>query len=316
MPDDSQNWLARSRAHSAAGDHLLAYDVALRGLSEHPGDPGLEHAAVLALARSGATEKARERYAARGLGSIAPDRVERSLYTDIAALGARIAKDLALAAGRDRRTALLREAVLRYRRIFDDTGGYYPGVNAATLALLAGDEAQARALAALVSAVCARRTEGGEGGYYLWASLAEASLVAGDEAAAAAALAEAGRAGDAARRGRGDPPLAAACLPGARHRRGSARGAAGARDRFLHRAQDRAAAERGAGGGVASAHRPDSRSRRHRFVCHLSESCRVGETSLRVSTSRRNALRFSTLRLGWRQAGVQAAFEVAIRRLT
>ena len=200
MPGDPRVWLTRSRAHSAAGDHLLAYDVALRGLGEHPSDLALEHAAVLALARSGAAEKARERYAARGLGSIAPDTVERSLHTDIAALGARIAKDLALAAGRGRRTALLREAAFCYRRIFDDTGDYYPGVNAATLALLAGDEAQARALAASVSAVCARRIgEGGEGGYYLWASLAEASLVAGDEAAAAAALAEAGRAGDAAR---------------------------------------------------------------------------------------------------------------------
>ena len=200
MPDDPQIWLTRSRAHSGAGDHLLAYDVALRGVAEHPDDLALKHAAVLALARSGAAQRARERYSELGLDRVARGEAEPSLYTDIAALGARIAKDLALAAGAARRGALLREAAGRYRRIFEETGDYYPGVNAASLFLLAGHEARAKAVAASVRNLCARWVAESEArGYYLWASLAEASLVEGDEAAAAAALAEARRAGDATR---------------------------------------------------------------------------------------------------------------------
>src|SRR4051794_25859458 len=70
MPDDHENWLNEARSHAAAGDHLLAYDVATRGLDQHPQDPALKHAGVLALARSGASAKARERYLELGLGNV------------------------------------------------------------------------------------------------------------------------------------------------------------------------------------------------------------------------------------------------------
>src|SRR5215471_1758463 len=137
MPDDHDCWLQQVRSHAAAGDHLLAYDTAVRGLDEHPQDPTLQHAAVLALAHSGATLKARERYREFGLGDLPHGSVSLSLYTDIASLDARIAKDLALAEGAENRRELLNSAATRYRKIFEETGDYYPGVNAATLALLA-----------------------------------------------------------------------------------------------------------------------------------------------------------------------------------
>jgi tetratricopeptide repeat protein/adenylate/guanylate cyclase family protein len=198
MPDDRENWLELARSHAAAGDHLLAYDVAVRGLDEHPEDPALKHAAVLALARSGATAKAHERYGELLLGEVPRAAVSAALSTDIAALGARIAKDLALAASPENRKGLLVDAAVRYRRIFEESGEYYPGVNAATLTLLAGETTEARALAVSVRAICEKRiAEGGEDGYYVQASLAEASLVAGDQAGAADALAEARRATDA-----------------------------------------------------------------------------------------------------------------------
>ncbi len=59
---------------------LRAYDAAARALQEHPGDRWLEHRAVLALARSGATETAVRRYAEYGLADEEDE--------DIAALGA------------------------------------------------------------------------------------------------------------------------------------------------------------------------------------------------------------------------------------
>ena len=198
MPDDHDSWLQEVRSHAAAGDHLLAYDTAVRGLDEHPQDPTFQHAAVLALARSGATLKARERYREFGLGDRPRGSVSPSLYTDIGSLDARIAKDLALAEEAENRRELLNRAVTRYRKIFDETGDYYPGVNAATLALLAGYAMDAKALAASVRTICERRIgDGLERGYYIWATLAEASLIVDDEAAAAEALAQAARAADA-----------------------------------------------------------------------------------------------------------------------
>src|SRR6516164_7530266 len=198
MPDDHDSWLQEVRSHAAAGDHLLAYDTAVRGLDEHPQDPTFQHAAVLALARSGATLKARERYREFGLGDRPRGSVSPSLYTDIGSLDARIAKDLALAEEAENRRELLNRAVTRYRKIFDETGDYYPGVNAATLALLAGYTTDAKALAASVRTICEQRIgDGLEHGYYIWATLAEASLIVDDEAAAAEALAQAARAADA-----------------------------------------------------------------------------------------------------------------------
>jgi hypothetical protein len=92
MPDDHKSCLSEARSYAAAGDHLLAYDVATRGLEQHPQDPALKLAAVLALARSGATAKARERYLELGLCNVSRAEVPDSLYTDIKSLDARIAK--------------------------------------------------------------------------------------------------------------------------------------------------------------------------------------------------------------------------------
>ncbi len=163
MPDAHASWLERARSHAATGDYLLAYDMAMRGLDEHPQGPALKHAAVLALARSGATSKARERYREFGLGDLLRAGVSASLDTDIASLeGPRIAKDLALAASAENRRKLLAKAATRYRKIFDETGDYYPGVNTATLALLAGYAPEAKALGASVRTIRERRI--GEGG--------------------------------------------------------------------------------------------------------------------------------------------------------
>lgn len=200
MAEDREFWLGEARSHRAAGDYLLAYDVAMRGLAEYPDDPALKHAAVLALARSGAIATARQRYLELGLGEVPRDRIPPALYVDIMSLDARIFKDLALMESGDRRTELLLEAAGRYRRIFDDTGDYYPGVNAATLTLLAGHPAEAKAIALSVREICRRRrAEGLEQGYYLWATVAEASLVAGDPKAAERALVQACSSADAER---------------------------------------------------------------------------------------------------------------------
>src|SRR5690348_16087033 len=118
-------WLEAVIEQERRGELLAAFDLAEHGLAENPGQEKLEHRAVLALARAGASAEAARRFDEYQL--------HRSDDEDVAALGARIAKDVALAAeGSERRTLAARAAEL-YGAIHARTGGYYPAVNAATL---------------------------------------------------------------------------------------------------------------------------------------------------------------------------------------
>ena len=61
------DWLADVRAAEGAGEFFRAHDLARRGLLEHPESLRLQHRAVLALARSGATLHARQLFDSLGL---------------------------------------------------------------------------------------------------------------------------------------------------------------------------------------------------------------------------------------------------------
>ena len=177
MSRPATDWLEAVKGAERRGELLTAVDLAEQGLAEHPDDLWLKHRAVLALARAGATGEAAQRFERYGLQSAQQE--------DIAALAARIAKDLALeAAEQGRRSEALRARDL-YQAIHTRTGGYYPAVNAATLSLVAGEPEAARDLArAALGAVRGKD----EGSYYAAATEAEAHLLLGDEPAALEAL--------------------------------------------------------------------------------------------------------------------------------
>jgi tetratricopeptide (TPR) repeat protein len=176
-PRTAAEWLEAVRYAERRGELLAAFDLAERGIARHPDDVWLKHRAVLALARAGSTEEASRRFDEYGLAEIETE--------DIAALRARIAKDVALAAdGEERRTHAARSAAL-YGAIFARTGGYYPGINAATLSMIAGDAERARALAEQVLELV-RSDE--TGSYYGCATEAEAHLLLGRFEAAREAL--------------------------------------------------------------------------------------------------------------------------------
>jgi hypothetical protein len=166
---------------------LIAYDAASRLLADDPDDLDVAYVAALALARSGAldraaglTEELRQRIDAE------PD-VEAPLQAEIAALEARIAKDRALrAAPQDQPSALVRAAEL-YEAVADTYGGHYPLVNAATLRLLAGDHVRAHELAR-TAIDTSEEGDDATDEYWRQATIAEASLVLGDTTAAAEAL--------------------------------------------------------------------------------------------------------------------------------
>ncbi|HTL25977.1 MAG TPA: tetratricopeptide repeat-containing protein [Burkholderiales bacterium] len=177
---EAAEWLARVRSLEGRGELLLAYDTALQGLEAHPDDVWLAHRAVLNLAKSGATARAEAEYVRLGLA--------RSQEPDVAALGARIAKDRGLDASGAARSQLLSRAADQYESIYRRAGGYYPGINVATLRLLAGEPQKGEQVAREVLALCESAGGTEEDDYYRAASAAEAALVLGDVSAADKAL--------------------------------------------------------------------------------------------------------------------------------
>jgi hypothetical protein len=173
-------WLDAVRREERRGELLSAFDLAERGLTQHPTDLALKHRAVLALARTGATDEAARRFEAYGLAGSSDE--------EVSALQARIAKDGALACEGHERRRRAGSAAELYGAIFARTGGYYPAINAATLWLVAGHPARARRLAKKVLDVVATTDDRT---YWVAATRAEAQLLCGELDAAQHELARA-----------------------------------------------------------------------------------------------------------------------------
>ncbi len=166
------------------GEILAAYDIAHAALEAGETSQEVAYAAVLCLARSGAVDFARAEYARLGL-----DQAEDN--ADAVALGARLLKDVALAARGTRRAAFARASIRRYETLFQRFGGLYGAINAATMTLVAGDREGARARAAAALDIPPPPGLTGEAAYYDLASRAEARFLTGDRDGAQDALAAA-----------------------------------------------------------------------------------------------------------------------------
>ncbi len=169
------------------GNLLLAYDLARVAIEAGDESAELRHLLVLTLARMGDGQQAMELYELYGLHS--------SANAHHRSLAARILKDAALALpdGKERDEALA-AAYRAYADIYEDSGDAYPGINAASLALLSGDKKKAEELA---SSIIALNAISNPKDYYDAATLAEALLINGRADEAAAALYMAGQLPDA-----------------------------------------------------------------------------------------------------------------------
>lgn len=185
-------WLAEVLRCERDAELFLAYDLARKGLAEFPEDLSLKHQAVLCLASTGARERAAEEFQRLGLENIAqnPTReIPASLACDIATLEARLLKDEAIATrggGRGEKLTLAGDAYqATYRRMQNagDPGSYYPGINCATLRLLAGDIDSAQNIARQVLKQLGTWPDRKKG-YYEIATQLEAMLILGDFAGA------------------------------------------------------------------------------------------------------------------------------------
>lgn len=156
-------------------DLLARYQAAQEVLRTKPGDRLAQHRAVLCLARLGATDFAMAEYDRFGLAIVDDE--------DCLALGARLYKDLFLRADDEDRAHSygLRSAAL-YETAFKTTGGYYSGINAATMALLTG--AAPETVKSMAQAILDRLPEWETltplDHYYVEATRAEAWLLRGD----------------------------------------------------------------------------------------------------------------------------------------
>lgn len=156
------------------GEPLLAYDVVRQGLEDLPNDVRLRQLQGLALARSGASERA---------GVLLQQLVvEQHADTETLGMLARTYKDRAVRAA-DKRQArkFWRHAAETYAQAHRSSGDYWTGINAATTALLIGEKEKARLLAQKIRAQCLRELKLRRGDrYWLLATLGEAALITRD----------------------------------------------------------------------------------------------------------------------------------------
>jgi hypothetical protein len=169
------------------GEFFRAYDLAAEALGLFPGNVALAHRAVLSLANAGATALALDKYYEFGLDK----RLDKQHETDVRSLLGRLKKDQAFAETGEARAALFREGRALYEDAFraatlaKDPEAYYPAINAATLALFAGDAEAAGRLAGEVLDLLAPRiagldADGAPDRYWVLATALEAHLVRGD----------------------------------------------------------------------------------------------------------------------------------------
>ncbi|HEY9403927.1 MAG TPA: TRAFs-binding domain-containing protein [Pyrinomonadaceae bacterium] len=159
------------------GELLLAYDVVSEGLKPWPDDLRLRQLQAHALTRLGATERANALLLALY--------AEGQRDEETVGMLARTHKDLWQQADDPlERERQLQQSYKFYEEAYRLTGGYWTGINAATVALLSGRREHARALAAEVRALCLaelRRTEEAGGDrYWTLATLGEAALISED----------------------------------------------------------------------------------------------------------------------------------------
>jgi class 3 adenylate cyclase/tetratricopeptide (TPR) repeat protein len=185
----AEGWLALANKVFRNGEFFRAFDLAQAGLRAHPDNLALKHRAVLSLANSGALDLAAEQFVTLGL-----DAVET---VEILSLGGRIATDFGFRHTGDARAYAFAEAAASYGRAYEvarasgSPDAYYPAINGAYLALLAGHEEEAARRSAEVLHILGDRIEAARDGdpldrYWVLATAIEAYLLTGDIAAAQA----------------------------------------------------------------------------------------------------------------------------------
>ena len=164
-------------------DYIQSYETSIEGLKTRPLDRDLQHKAVLALARAGALDFAMSEYDRYGLAAVRD-------HEDIMALNGRLSKDLYLRSSGLKALQYARDAAKKYETAFQNTLGYYSGVNSATMALMAGMAAErvSTRIEAIEALLPISHEVTPTDHYFVEATRAECFLLKGDRSRAVAAL--------------------------------------------------------------------------------------------------------------------------------
>jgi len=193
---DPQQWSSSPEIYCLVGEKvlnqgepLLAYDVVSEGLKNRPKDVRLQQLQGLALARSGASERAN--------CILEQLRTEKHIDEETLGMLARTYKDMAARSQSPGAAQnFLRRAAEIYADAYQLKGGYWTGINAATTALLIGKTRRAVSLAKQVNVACLRRLRRARADHYwLFATLGEAALILRDWSQAANWYRQAGQVG-------------------------------------------------------------------------------------------------------------------------
>lgn len=192
-PDDSEVYILLAERLVKMGCPLVAHDVCAEGLERCSGNVRLRQIMALALARTGATQRA------KALLQELVDQGEDSEET--LGLLARTDKDLWLeTADPVRKASLLEQSAANYLRAYRQSGGYWTGINAATMAYLADRSDEAIKLANEVRSACLLDLEktlaAGGDPYWALSTLGEVALILGDRAEAVARYSAAAKCGE------------------------------------------------------------------------------------------------------------------------
>jgi class 3 adenylate cyclase len=179
---DVRLYRAFGRALITAGHPTHAFELVREGLLQHPADATLEYLRALALRRGGNLTKALEYVEIL----IQRPGLEPALQEEALSLvGALHKVQYSWTTRRSRQRRVAQEAAAAYERAYQISGNGFPGINAATMALLAGKWTQARDLATQVITRTLADLQHPERSqdYWLYAILGEAHLILGDLAA-------------------------------------------------------------------------------------------------------------------------------------
>ena len=177
----SHLWAFRAGLYMVLADTLLkrgypmwANDVVMEGLKCSPASMRLRQLQALAMMRSGSPNGAQK--------------ILESLVTE----GHDDSETLGLLAssrktfwksgtgGEAEKLQALHECAAIYLRAFEKTRDYYPGINAAAMAIISGDLMLGKRIAVEVREICTSRMARGDNDQWILATIAEAELIAGD----------------------------------------------------------------------------------------------------------------------------------------
>jgi class 3 adenylate cyclase/tetratricopeptide (TPR) repeat protein len=170
--EDVDTVINRTRSALAAGDPFFAYDVARTGLRYFKDNVQLKQLTALALSKTGSLKRAIE--------ILEPVVAAGDNSEDSYGILAAAYKRLWLGSNGDPAGDVYgRKALELYEQGYFLTGGYYTGLNAATMHLFLGNASRSECLAAKVVEQCRKIVAENPEDYWASASLAEALLLTG-----------------------------------------------------------------------------------------------------------------------------------------